>query len=138
MSPLPEPLPSFHDAVARFRVHLKSYGRPETIVWIELADLLIAHGRLHVRLRTPLQMWNKAQCRYDVALNSKRGAAFRHVCQVPGMSCCYVDVVESPGLSLLLPDEPRRAIPVASRLHWLWLRARGREAGPQAMPSTIR
>lgn len=137
MSTAAEPLPSFHDAVARFRSHLKSRGRPETIVWIDLADLLVAGNRVHVRLRNPQQMWMKAQCRYDAGVNTKRGIALRHVCSVPGLSCCHVDVVDGRGLSLVVPDEPLRASPVSSRLRWAWIKTRGRPTD-QALPSTIR
>jgi len=120
---------SFRDAVAQFRAFLKERGRPDAVVWIKADDLIAVRSRLYVRLRDPNRRWMDAQCRYDVGVDRKIGIVLQQVCQVPGLSCCYVSVLKNSiaGLKFSVADEVKRATPVVNRLYWLWLRARGRK-----------
>lgn len=124
VSPVP-----FRDAVARFRAFLKGKGRPEAVVWIKPDDLVQAGSRLYVRLRDPNRRWMDAQCTYETGLDRKMGIVLRHVCQVPGLSCCQVMVPPNSGASgvtFSAPDTIRWATPVVNRLFWAWVRLRGR------------
>jgi hypothetical protein len=135
LSPSVDPPPAFHDAVARFRSYLKANGRPETIVWVELDELLQVKNRLRVLLRPPHTMWMKAQCTYELGLDRKMGVLLQQVCQIPGLSCCHVYIPKNPqdaeqrldgsALKLAFPEEVRRATAVTNRLHWALLKMTG-------------
>lgn len=121
---------AFRDAVAQFRAFLKERGRPDAVVWIKPDDLIAVKSRLYVRLRNPNRRWMDAQCRYEVGVDRKMGIVLQQVCQAPGLSCCCVSFPKNAGAGLKFSsaDEVRRATPVANRLYWLWLKARGRQS----------
>lgn len=130
-----EPPPAFHDAVASLRSYLKANGRPEAVVWIEPNDVLVVKNRLRVRLRSPHLMWNRAQCAYELGVERKLGLLLQQVCQIPGLSCCYVYLpknredaerrLDGAGLRLLFPEQVRRARAVSNRVYWALLKVTG-------------
>jgi hypothetical protein len=82
---------NFDKAQERFRDFVFKCGYPRELIWIAPSDVLLTGNKLiYVKLPVPENNLLRARELFEFGMHRQLGVLFKAVCDIGGVSCCYV------------------------------------------------